>query len=228
MLIAAFIIGATLLVGGCEQRTDEPVPPAKEQFIGKIVAIGDSLTAGLGLEESAAYPAQLQRKLLEDGKKYQVINAGVSGETTSGTLSRLNWILSQKPDIVILAIGANDGLRGLEVSIAKENITAMLDQLQENGVITVLAGMKMVWNLGPQYTTEFNDIYPALAGKHELIFMPFLLEGVAMVPELNLEDGIHPNKKGYSVIVENIYPFVVEAIEKLKSWSIESEVKPES
>ena len=215
LLLAALTLLATLLLGGCEQRVDEPEPLAKEQFVGRIVAIGDSLTAGLGLEESDAYPAQLQRKLLEDGRKYQVINAGVSGETTSGTLSRLDWILTQKPDIVILAIGANDGLRGLEVSMAKDNIRAMLDRLQANGVVTVLAGMKMVWNLGPQYTSAFNGIYPALAEEHDVVFMPFLLEGVAMVPEFNSEDGIHPNEKGYSVIVENVYPFVVEAIEKL-------------
>ncbi len=214
-VLASSLLVAFLLVG-CEREAEEVEQVEEETYIGTIVAVGDSLTAGYGLDEGDAYPAQLQQKLLEDGRKYEVINAGVSGETTSGTLSRLNWILTQQPDIVILETGANDGLRGLELSVPRENISKILKKLEDQGVVTVLTGMNMVWNLGPQYTSEFNAIYPALAKDYDVVFMPFFLQGVAAVAELNEQDGIHPNAKGYAVVVENLYPYVIEAIQVLE------------
>lgn len=182
----------------------------------KIVCLGDSLTAGLGVSLEESYPAQLEQALKNKGYDVQVINAGVSGETSRGTLSRLDWILMQKPDIVILEIGANDGLRGIDVSFVEDNLRKILIRLQESGAEVVFAGMQMVWNLGEDYTRAFNQVYPRLAEEMSLLFMPFFLQDVATVAELNNSDGIHPNTKGYAVITRNILPYVVEALERRK------------
>jgi acyl-CoA thioesterase-1 len=209
-----------LLIFGCNREAEDKKPdssPAEmveTEFSGTIVALGDSLTAGLGVDEDLAYPAQLQRKLEADGHHYRVINAGVSGETTSGTLSRLEWVLTMKPDIVILEIGANDGLRGIDPAVPAKNLREIVRQLQENDIIVVFTGMKMVWNLGPVYTASFNAIYPQVADENDLIFMPFFLEDVATKRALNSEDGLHPNARGYEVVVKNLYPYVMEAIER--------------
>jgi len=143
-----------------------------------------------------------------------VVNAGISGETSSGTLARLEWVLTLQPDIIILETGANDGLRGIEPQLAEKNIRAILEMLKEKDVVVVLAGMKMVWNLGPVYVAKFNGIYPRLAKEFNVIFMPFFLKGVAMKRELNLEDGLHPNAKGYRIISDNLYPYVLQAIKR--------------
>jgi acyl-CoA thioesterase-1 len=202
-----------VLISGCNREQDvavrEPEEPMKT-----IVAVGDSLTAGYGLDENEAYPALLEKKLQKAGHKYRVVNAGVSGETTSGTLSRMEWILTLEPDIVILETGANDGLRGVDPRLAKENLRQMLRILQEKDVVVVLAGMKMVWNMGSEYVAEFNGIYPELAEDFQVVFLPFFLEGVAMQSQLIQSDGIHPNSQGYEKITENIYPYVLEAIER--------------
>lgn len=223
------VVGLLLLVAaGCERnerdrqsQSGQSVPgnsveAQAEQVTGTIVALGDSLTAGLGVEESESYPGQLERRLRADGHHYRVINAGVSGETTSGTLSRLEWVLTMAPDIVILEIGANDGLRGIDPAVPAKNIREIVRVLREKEVIVVFAGMKMVWNLGPAYTQSFNAIYPGIAEEFDLIFMPFFLEGVATVRELNIEDGLHPNGRGYELIVNNLYPHVLEAIEQFE------------
>ena len=179
-----------------------------------IVAVGDSLTAGYGLDESESYPLQLEAKLQADGYNFRVVNAGISAETSSGTLSRMEWILTLDPDIVILETGANDGLRGIDPQVAEDNIREMLRLLQERDVVVLLAGMKMVWNLGPSYVTRFNEIYPKLAGEYNVVFFPFFLDGVATEKDKNLSDGVHPNKEGYRIITENIYPYVLEAIKR--------------
>lgn len=224
LYILAVIMTGAILFQGCDNQSESstgttpvnkrPVSPGQV-----IVALGDSLTAGYGVELDKSYPALLQKKLEAKGYPFRLVNAGVSGETSSGTLSRLDWILSQQPDIVILEIGANDGLRGIDTALVERNIDTILQRLQENNVITVLAGMKMVRNLGEEYTREFDSIYPRLAEKHQVIFMPFFLEGVASDPSLNGDDGIHPNESGYKIITENIYPYVVLAIEQLKRSS---------
>ncbi len=211
----------TGVLTGCTEETEAPVEisSAEEiqtEFVGTIVAVGDSLTAGLGVDEEFAYPAQLQQKLKADGHHYQVINAGVSGETTSGTLSRLEWVLTMQPDIVILEIGANDGLRGIDPSVPEKNLREIVRILTENNIVTLFTGMKMVWNLGPAYTLKFNAIYPEIADDNDLIFMPFFLQDVATKRDFNIEDGLHPNEKGYEVVVENIYPYVIEAIERFQ------------
>ncbi len=179
---------------------------------GTILAVGDSLTEGLGVAEDQAYPALLERKLQADGFGYRVINAGVSGETTSGTLSRIQWTLRLRPDIVILVAGANDGLRGLDPKLTQANLEKIVQQLKAQDVVVVLGGMRMVQNLGAEYTRAFAEIYPAVASSQNVILISFFLEGVAGEPQLNQPDGIHPTADGYRRIVEHIYPYVVEAI----------------
>jgi acyl-CoA thioesterase-1 len=183
---------------------------------GLIVAMGDSLTAGLGVAEAQAYPALLERKLRADGYAFQVINAGVSGETSSGALTRTEWMLTLKPDIVILETGANDGLRGVSPSVVRDNIDAIVKMLQAKNVVVVLVGMRMVRNLGESYTRTFAQAYAQIAQQYDLIFMPFFLQDVGGEPSLNQRDGIHPTAAGYERIVANLYPHVTAAIQKIR------------
>lgn len=170
----------------------------------RIVAFGDSLTAGLGVEADESYPAQLQRRLDSLGYHYRVINAGVSGDTTAGGLRRVPWILNNKPELVILELGANDGLRGLSVDHARNNLRQIISQLQEGGTTVVLAGMKLPPNYGYEYTAQFEAMYRMLANEYELALIPFFLEGVGGSSSLNQADGIHPTKEGYEIIVDHI------------------------
>ena len=202
-------------LAGC--KGDQPpktVPKGKGEAMHTIVAVGDSLTAGLGVGEEQSYPALLEKKLQAAGYQYRVINAGVSAETSSGALSRLEWILTLHPDIVILETGANDGLRGIDPKLVEENIRKILKTLADHHVEVLLAGMKMMRNLGPVYVAQFDPIYPRLAGESGVVFMPFLLEGVALHGALNQADGVHPNAAGHEKISENIYPYVLEAIKR--------------
>jgi acyl-CoA thioesterase-1 len=209
------IFALTLLFLGCEKQEKAAAPALQEQqaFEGTIAAMGDSLTAGLGVDEEDAYPALLEKKLLAAGYRWRVVNAGISGETSSGALSRVNWVLKQKPDIVVLETGANDGLRGIDPALTRKNIDETVRILRENNVTVVLAGMRMVANLGPEFTSSFASLYPAIAKKHGLILIPFFLKDVAGEPSLNQADGIHPTAEGYRIVTETVYPFVKEAIE---------------
>ena len=202
------------LVGCSQEQEKNHETKESETMMKTIVAVGDSLTAGYGVDEGDAYPALLEKKLQADGYNYKVVNAGVSGETSSGTLSRMEWILTLEPDIVVLETGANDGLRGIDTEVAEKNISEILQLLKDKDVVVVLTGMKMVWNLGPAYVAQFNRIYPKLAKEFDVVYMPFFLEGVATKGNLNQGDGIHPNAQGYQIIAENIYPYVEQAIEK--------------
>jgi acyl-CoA thioesterase I len=170
----------------------------------RIVAFGDSLTAGLGVGPHESYPAQLQQRLDRLGYRARVINAGVSGDTTAGGLRRVPWILNSKPDLVILELGANDGLRGLSLVQTRQNLDRIIQQLSAAGVHVILAGMKLPPNYGAEYRTGFEAIYPALAARHHVPLIPFFLEGVAASATLNQADGIHPTKEGYRVIVSQI------------------------
>jgi len=213
LFVLLFIIGFSF--AGCKGDRQQEKPKSGEKGrIQTIVAVGDSLTAGLGLAEEEAYPALLEKKLQADGYPYRVVNAGVSAETSSGTLSRLEWILTLKPDIVILETGANDGLRGIDPQVAENNIREILKILKDRDVVVLLAGMKMVRNLGPPYVARFNALYLRLAEESGAVFMPFFLDGVAMQGELNQADGVHPNGAGYRKISENLYPYVLQAIKR--------------
>ena len=207
-----------LLVTGCSQEestrsttVSEPDPDSSE---GTIVAMGDSLTEGLGVPEEQTYPYLLQQKLQDSGYNYEVVNAGISGETSSGARSRLNWVLTLEPDIVILETGANDGLRGLDPQLVKDNIDYMVKEFLNQDICVVLAGMKMVSNLGIKYTRSFADVYPLIARENDVILIPFFLEGVAGRSRLNQPDGIHPTAEGYAAIVEHILPYVIKAIKQ--------------
>ena len=168
----------------------------------RIVAFGDSLTAGLGVAADETYPAELQRRLDALGLRYRVINAGVSGETTAGGLRRVPWILRSKPEVVILELGANDGLRGLRVEETKANLERIIQQLQQSGTQVILAGMKLPPNYGNDYLAAFERLYPDLAARYRLPLIPFFLEGVATSNTLNQADGIHPTARGYRAIVD--------------------------
>lgn len=217
LIVLLFIV--VLVSAGCSeeplQADTQTKDPSENVDMKKIVALGDSLTAGFGVDLSESYPALLEKKLQENGYQYTVINAGVSGETSSGTLARVEWILSQNPEIVIVETGANDGLRGVAVNLLEENLGEIVEMLHENNVVVLLAGMKMVWNLGPVYVAQFNKVYPKVADERDVELMPFFLEGVATKSALNTEDGIHPNSAGYKVIVENIYPYVVKIVDSV-------------
>jgi acyl-CoA thioesterase-1 len=170
----------------------------------RIVAFGDSLTAGLGVQAEESYPAQLQRRLDSLGYRYRVVNAGVSGDTTAGGLRRVPWILNNKPELVILELGANDGLRGLPIEQTQNNLRQIIRRLQEAGTTVVLAGMKLPPNYGQDYTTSFEAMYRMLAKECRLPLIHFFLEGVGGSSSLNQADGIHPTKEGYEIIVEHV------------------------
>lgn len=211
------------LVLSCDQQknttadTTAAAPLSQKNYDGTIIALGNSLTAGLGVAESEAYPAQLEKKLQQNGYNWQVINAGISGETSSGALARINWIIAQQPDMVILETGANDGMRGIPTDLIEKNLNRMVEQLKEAGIEVVLAGMQMLQNLGPDYTRKFSAVYPSVAQKQNILLVPFFLEQVAGNPGLNLPDTIHPTPAGHAIVAQNVYPYVEKAIRKIKS-----------
>jgi acyl-CoA thioesterase-1 len=207
---------AIMAAGACGRESSPADRRRAPAYEGTIVAVGDSLTAGQGVDEEYAYPALLEKKLASRGFPYKVINAGISGETSSGTLSRINWILRLNPDIVILETGANDGLRGIDPALMRKNLQESIRVLQERHVTIILAGMQMVQNLGREYTDAFRRVYPETAKKFEIPLIPFFLEGVAGEPALNQADGIHPTAEGYKVVTETVYPFAVRAIQQIQ------------
>lgn len=172
------------------------------------MAFGDSLTAGHGLRAGESYPAQLQHLLDERGLSFRVVNEGVSGDTTAVGLSRLESALSHEPEWVILALGANDGLRGLPVESMEENLRTMIEAFQAAGAQVALAGMTLPGNYGEEYISSFEAVFPRLAEKYDLPLMPFLLEGVAAEPQLNQDDGIHPTAEGTRIVARNMADFL--------------------
>jgi acyl-CoA thioesterase-1 len=175
-----------------------------------VLFLGDSLTAGLGLEVGEAFPDLIAKRLQAEGRKdIKVINGGVSGSTSASALSRLQWYIRSKPDLMILSLGANDGLRGVPVEEMRANLTKTIEFAQTNGVKVALTGMLIPPNYGPEYTESFARVFPELAAKYQLPLMPFLLEGVAAMPELNQSDGIHPNLDGEKIVADNVYQFLV-------------------
>lgn len=183
----------------------------------RIVALGDSLTAGYGLPKDDAFPRKLEAALKRKGHDVVIENAGVSGDTTTGGRQRLDWALSNDPELVIVELGANDALRGVDPAITEKNLDAILKELDKRGTTVVLAGMQAPRNFGPEYAREFDSIYPRLAKKHNVLLYPFFLEGVALKPELNQSDGIHPTAKGVDIIVERILPTVEKALQRAAS-----------
>lgn len=208
------------------QTTTSSVPtettaPVNQQVDSSItvLALGDSLTEGLGVANDANYPAQLEARLQELGyKNARVINSGLSGETSTGLVNRLDWILQTKPDVTILTIGANDAMRGIDVATVEANIRTAVKRLQDNGSEVILGGMQIYDNLGSDYVQSFAAIYPRVAKDMDVTLIPFFLEGVGGDPELNQADAIHPTKEGYAVIVnDNILPILEPKLEDLKT-----------
>lgn len=178
----------------------------------RVVALGDSLTAGLGLAPEEAYPGLLQARLRERGLAAEVVNAGVSGDTTAGGLRRLEWSLDSTVRVLILALGGNDGLRGLPPELMRDNLEAIITRAQTQGVTVILAGMEAPPNLGRPYATAFRQVFRDLAARHRVALLPFLLDGVAGDGRLNQADGIHPNAAGARKVADNLWPLVEAAV----------------
>lgn len=183
----------------------------------RILAFGDSLTAGYGLAPEDSFPARLQARLVSTGIGADIINGGVSGDTTAGGLARLDWALADKPDFVILELGANDALRGIDPKVTRANLDKMLAKIKASGAGILLIGMYSPPNWGRDYQEEFNAIYPELARKYDVPLYPFFLDGVAMKTELNQADGMHPNPRGVEIMAERVAPLVKKMIEEAKS-----------
>ena len=182
------------------------VRPAHAERV--IAALGDSLTAGLGVAADEAYPARLEARLTREGYAYRVVNAGVSGDTTAGGLRRVDWVLRARPEIVIVALGANDGLRAQSPQAMRENLAAIVKRVQASGARVLLVGMRLPPNYGAEYTREFQAVFPEVARTTGVALMPFLLDGVAADPRLNQPDGIHPTAAGYQVIADRLWPYL--------------------
>ncbi len=183
----------------------------------KILALGDSLTAGYGLSEADGFCPQLENALKAAGHDVQVIDGGVSGDTTADGLARLDWSLADNPDVVIVEFGGNDALRGLDPAQAKANLDAILTKLKSQGRVVLLAGMKAPRNLGTDYDQAFDAMYPDLAARHGVLLYPFFLDGVVVNPALNQADGYHPNPAGVAVIVKRMLPAVEKVLTHVKS-----------
>ncbi|MBI4863447.1 MAG: arylesterase [Candidatus Riflebacteria bacterium] len=185
--------------------TAAPAAPRANQGPPRIVFLGDSLTSGFELPPAQAYPALVQERLRRAGLPHRVVNAGVSGDTTAGALSRLEEALEGNVRLVVLAIGCNDGMRGLDLAVTRRQIEQLVQALLARGVKVLLAAMEIPPNYGPTYVRQFREIYTGLAARHRVPLMPFMLDGVAGDPEMNLPDGIHPNARGHARIAENVW-----------------------
>ena len=179
-----------------------------------IVAFGDSLTSGYGVDRDATYPALLEKKLKNEGFVYRVLNAGISGDTTSGGVGRVDSVIRLRPEIVILELGANDGFRGVTLKIIRENLSLMIEKLQREKIKLLLAGMKLPPNYGEDYTVGFYATYIDLSRKYKVPLIPFFLEGIAGDPSLNQGDDIHPTARGYQRVIDNIWPHLVLLLSK--------------
>lgn len=189
-----------------------PVQPPSTRTEPVVVFLGDSLTAGLGLAESQAYPFLVKASLEKAGHPVRVVNAGVSGDTTAGGLARLDWLLSQEPDVVVVGLGGNDGLRGLPLEQAEKNLREIVRRSKEAGARVLLLGMQIPPNYGPEYAQGFAEMYPRVAKELDVPLVPFLLEGVGGIAQLNQEDGIHPTAEGQVKVAETVTPYLEEML----------------
>lgn len=225
--LTSLLLIAILALAACKDDKAEPIAAkpsapaaaAPSNSLPKIVAFGDSLTAGYGLPLSESYPALLQKKLEADGYAYEVVNAGVSGDTTDGGVRRIDWALEGDVKFMILELGANDILRGQPVSKLKTNLAQIIERARARGVKVVLAGMEAPTNTGPEYRREVHEAYQELAEKPDVEFIPFFLDRVAGVQSLNQGDGIHPNAEGTRIVTETVYRALRPMLEKEKAKS---------
>lgn len=207
------------LCTACALWSGEPPATTAAAHRGRIVILGDSITAGFGLDDPAkAYPALLQAKIDQAGLPFEVVNAGVSGDTTAGGLRRVDWALSRGADVLVIALGGNDGLRGIMPKQTEENLRGIIKRARDKipGLTIVLAGMQMPANMGPDYVEQFKAVFPRVAAESGAIFLPFLLEGVGGVPDLNQADMIHPNAAGAKVVAENVWKVLEKSLPGVK------------
>jgi acyl-CoA thioesterase-1 len=231
-ILAGLVAFAFLGAAGCRGNAREPsaasreaaaatvpadpdAPPARP----RIVAFGDSLTIGLGLLEQEAYPALLQRKIDEAGYKFEVINAGVSGDTSAGGLRRLYWSLEGDVKVLIVGFGGNDGLRGLPVSQMKDNLSEIIDRARERSIVVILAGMEAPPNFGQEYAAQFRQAFRDVALQKRVLFIPFLLNNVSGKPELNQADGIHPNRQGTQIVADTVWTVLEPLLDQMSGAS---------
>jgi acyl-CoA thioesterase-1 len=184
-----------------------------------ILFLGDSITAGYGLELSQAYPALIQQRINKEGLNFKVINAGQSGDTSAGGLARMDWLLKNKIDVLVLELGGNDGLRGLPVEVIRKNLQAIIDRARKQypQIKIIVAGMKMPPNMGGQYSREFEAMFAALAKKNNAALIPFILEGVGGVRQMNLPDGIHPTAGGHEIVAETVWTVLAPVLRSIQS-----------
>jgi acyl-CoA thioesterase I len=207
-----------------EARREDPAPPAPAAQPAatsgsgrpRVVILGDSLTAGLGLPREDSYPALLQQRLNDQGLDYELVNAGVSGDTSAGGLARLDWALEGDVRVLVVAVGANDGLRGLPVEALRQNLAQIIERARQRGIRVILAGMEAPPNYGREYIVSFHKVYPALAREYNVPFVPFLLQNVAGIATLNQADGIHPNGAGARIVADNVWPVLKEVAEQAR------------
>lgn len=209
MLVPAFALASCLTAGRPVSTFPEKAARLAAESEKIVLVMGDSLTAGYQLPPESSYPAQLEKLLKSDGYGYRVTNAGVSGDTSAGLLDRTDWLLADPlPALAVVCIGSNDGLQGLSPEQMDENVRAIVDKIQSKGVPVALVGVKIPRNLGADYVAKFEAVHPKIAEDEKIAFMPFLLEGVATDPKLNLGDGIHPNADGYAIVAKNVFEFL--------------------
>jgi acyl-CoA thioesterase-1 len=194
---------------------DPSEPPARP----RIVALGDSLTAGLGLLESQSYPALVQQRIDAEGYEFEVVNAGVSGDTSAGGLRRLDWALDGDVRVLIVALGANDGLRGLSVSDMKRNLTEIISRARQRNVVVILTGMEAPPNYGQEYATAFRSAFREVAARERVLLIPFLLDKVAGHSQMNQGDGIHPNEQGARIVAETVWSVLRPILDQMASSS---------
>jgi acyl-CoA thioesterase-1 len=237
-LLRLWLLAISCLLAACSDRSNQPGPGEAQQPRApaavspvtpadpdaaparpRIVAYGDSLTAGLGLLEQEAFPARLQSKIDELGYKFEVVNAGLSGDTSAGGVRRLDWALEGDVRVLIVAFGGNDGLRGLPVAQMKENLSSIVDKARERNAVVILAGMEAPPNFGQEYATAFRQAFKDVALAKRVLFMPFLLKDVAGNAELNQSDGIHPNQQGAQIIADNLWLVLEPLLDQLSGTS---------
>ena len=225
-IFCIFLTGALLSACSPEEQSPRPqpvepppdAPQSPEPSAMTILCLGDSLTEGSGLDRSQAYPARLQEKIDALGWNFKVVNAGLGGDTTAAALRRLDWFLQRRIDVLILALGGNDGLRGLPLAEVRKNLEAIISKATSRypRLKVVLAGMQMPANYGMPYVRGFQALFPEVAASHGALLIPFLLEGVGGRPELNLPDGIHPNRRGQEIVAENVWKVIEPMLGKLR------------
>ena len=222
------LIVCAAMIGACGGSESDVVPQASTSAAPatavtpaparpRVVVLGDSLTAGLGLPETEAFPAVLQRTIDEAGYKFDVVNAGVSGDTSAGGMRRLDWALDGDVKVLVLALGANDGLRGLPVDQLKRNLEQIIASAKKRQITVVLAGMEAPPNYGPEYTSGFRNVYSSLAREQGLVLIPFLLDRVAGVSALNQGDGIHPNRQGAEILADTVWQALRPVLDKIST-----------